>query len=65
MKQDTGESLLMTADVTRAELERAFCSRLPDDSLRVAMATQFDAKLLWEQRNKAFFLLAANSIETP
>lgn len=48
----------------RRHLEEAFCLRIPDDCLRVAVACHFDAIDLWNQRNKYVFRLAENGLST-
>lgn len=61
----TGLSLEKTGDMTRAELCEAFCKRLDLTALRVAAGSNFDARLLWAQRDAAYLLLAVNEIPIP
>lgn len=54
----TGAALGATQAMTRAEMEHAFCERLTDDCLRIAVGSRFDALMLWQQRDGYIMRLA-------
>lgn len=52
------------AHVERRNLEEAFCLRLSDETLRLAVGSNFDAALLWEQRDQYRDELILNGLFT-
>ena len=58
----TATALQAAGGLNRRQLEEAFCLRLTDDCLRIAAGSNFDAKLLWKQRDAYIDALAKNGL---
>lgn len=61
----TGSVMIALQHMNREELCEAFCARLTDDSLRVAVGSNYDALTLFAHRNAALGLIAANHLPYP
>lgn len=58
----TGTALFNMNSMTRRDLEEAFCKNLSDDGLRIAIGSNFDAQLLWTQRDHCIDKLASHGL---